>query len=252
MQRKFSAYEINHLNRFGIDPYSLDIEEIKEKPVEYITGFSEFYGRVFKVNEHTLIPRIETERIIDIALNSLPPFSKGGKEGGLSFVDIGTGSGAIGITLAKELEKRNIMYSGTLKDISAEALKVTSENINNHNLNLDLLKSDLFESLELKANSLQLILANLPYIPSSRINKLQDSVKDYEPLSALDGGEDGLDLIRKFFEELPRFIDKQGVAILEVDDTHDLKKAEEFSNNLEIKILKDLNEKNRFWVVRKK
>jgi release factor glutamine methyltransferase len=246
MQRKFSAYEINHLNKFGVDPYSLNLSEIKEKPVEYITGFSEFYGRIFKVNENTLIPRIETERMVDIALD----YVSSNNLTDIAFIDIGTGSGAIGITLAKELEKRSIKYSATLTDLSEKALAIAKENASSSQLNLELIQSDLFKNLKL--STYNLILANLPYIPSARISNLQSSVKDYEPVTALDGGTDGLDIIRRFFDQMPKFLDQNGIVILEVDDTHNVKQAEEFSYGFEIEIFKDLNEKNRFWLVKKR
>ncbi len=245
MQRKLTAYEINHLNKFGVDPYSLDLNEIKEKPVEYITGFSEFYGRTFIVNNYTLIPRIETERIIDIALE----FIKSNGTEKVNFLDLGTGSGVIGITLAKELEKRNIKYSGTLSDFSEKALSIAEENIKTHKVLLKTAQSDLFKNIQ--HESYDIILSNLPYVPSSRIPTLNSSVKDYEPLIALDGGEDGLSVIRKFINQMPSFLDKNGVAILEVDDTHDSKLASEFSFGFDIEVFKDINNKNRFWIVRR-
>ena len=121
--RKFTALEINHLLKFGVDPFNLNLNKIKEMPVEYITGFSEFYGRVFEVNNKVLIPRIETERLIDLALN----FVRLKKLTKVKFCDVGTGSGVIGITFAKELEKRNIFFKATLSDISEDALKNCQE-----------------------------------------------------------------------------------------------------------------------------
>lgn len=247
MQRKFTPIELNHLRKHGIDPYQLDLESIGEKPVEYLTGFSEFYGRDFVVDESTLIPRIETERMIDIALD----FIEDKKINNVSFLDIGTGSGNIGISLALELEKRRIKYDVTLSDISEAALQVTQSNIErliNQASNLKVVKSDLFKNLELKTYNL--ILTNLPYIPASR--KLQESVQSHEPHSALFSGPDGLDHIRRFFDSVGKFLDKDGKAILEVDDTHDSKVAHEFRYGYEIEVFHDLNGKNRFWVAKKR
>ncbi|MCA9381407.1 peptide chain release factor N(5)-glutamine methyltransferase [Candidatus Dojkabacteria bacterium] len=239
--RKLSAYEINQLNKHEIDPYSLDLDSIGDKPVEYITGFAEFYGRDFIVNENTLIPRIETERIIDLAFENL-------SEGKVNFIDIGTGSGAIGITFAKELEKREIDYSGILSDNSEESLAVAKQNVEKLKAyGLQLTASNLLRNVE--HTTYNVILANLPYIPTSRIPNLTSSVKDFEPISALDGGEDGLDLIRKLIYSASAYLDKNGVIILEVDDTHTHKFAEEFIG-WDIEIFTDLNGKNRFWVCR--
>jgi len=265
MARKFSANEINHLLKHGKDAYSLDYDVIGEKPVEYITGFAEFYGRDFIVNENTLIPRIETEQIIEIGLKLITPpnpLSSGGKapslEGWLGrvmcFCDIGTGSGCLGITFALELEKLNIPYFAYFSDISEKALEVTQKNIDFYNLkpnNYKLFTSDLLESYRLSAISptIDVIFANLPYIPSSRIEQLDRSVKDFEPRSALDGGENGLKYINKLLEQAPEYLAKDGVIILEVDDTHEANSKLQIQNSkFNIEILKDENGKIRFWV----
>ncbi|MCA9386627.1 peptide chain release factor N(5)-glutamine methyltransferase [Candidatus Dojkabacteria bacterium] len=237
--RKLSAYEINQLNKHNIDPYFLDLNSIDNKPVEYITGFAEFYGRDFIVNENTLIPRIETERIIDLAFENLP-------EGKVDFIDVGTGSGAIGITFAKELERKRIEYRGILSDSLDEALNIARSNIKKLKAySLEPVTSNLFTSVS--KQKFNTIFANLPYIPTSRISTLASSVKDFEPVSALDGGEDGLDLIRKLIYSTSEYLEKDGVLILEVDDTHTHKFSEEFIG-WEIEIFTDLNGKNRFWV----
>lgn len=246
--RKLTAYEINQLNKYNIDPFSLDMSEPGEKPVEYITGFAEFYGRDFIVNESTLIPRIETERMIDLALDFIPPLFKREIEGGYSFIDIGTGSGAIGITFAKELEKRGIKYNAVLTDKSKQALGTAKLNIKNLKAHsTKLIASNLLKNV--KRTTYNVLFANLPYIPTSRISDLSSSVKDYEPVQALDGGEDGLDLIRKLIYSAAEYLEKNGVMILEVDDTHTKEFTEEFVG-WNIEIFNDLNGKNRFWVCR--
>ena len=107
-------------------------------------------------------------------------------------------------------------------------------------------RSDLLS--DISAQKFDLILANLPYIPSSRIAKLDPSVRDYEPHLALDGGEDGLKFIRKLSDQAPYYLNLNGTLLLEVDDTHDEKVAEDFSGNWDIEIRSDQNHKIRYWI----
>ncbi len=190
-------------------------EEITdEKPVEYIVGVAEFYGRDFFVDEHVLIPRIETEEIITLSLNHV-------KKKSVRVLDLGTGSGCIGITLFLELQKKEISCSLTLADISPDALKIAQKNVQRHishdQKDISLVVSDLFQSI---SGTFDVITANLPYIPSERIKRLDASVKAYEPLLALDGGPTGAEIINNFLQQLPDRLAPDGFAILEIDDTH--------------------------------
>src|SRR5690606_18981440 len=94
------------------------------------------------------------------------------------------------------------------------------------------------------------IFANLPYIPTDRIHKLPVSVRGYEPLSALDGGVDGLEFIRKLLNSAKKYLNKGGVIILEVDDTHTIRHTKEFEKEWNIEVKNDYNGKNRFWIAR--
>jgi len=254
--RKFTVQETNHLIKHGLDPFEL-MKNDSEIPVEYITGKGEFYGRDFNVNKNTLIPRVETEELIDLALKVIDERSN--KYEKITFADVASGSGVIGITLALELEKRLIAYDGYLSDISKKALETAEENARNFLIErkvhcfinqkdestLQLFESDLLE----KFNNvkLDLIVSNLPYIPRERISLIHSSVKDFEPLIALDGGIDGLEYIAKLLEQAEKVLNKKGTLILEVDDTHIKEKAERFSAwSIEVKL--DQNEKTRFWV----
>jgi release factor glutamine methyltransferase len=264
--RKFTAQEINHLQKAGKDPFKLDMNKIGEKPVEYITGSAEFYNRIFKVNKNTLIPRIETEGLIDIALKELRGKSNF-REKKIVFADIATGSGAIGITFGLELRKLGCEFNGYLSDISSKALEVCSDNVELLFMTkqkrefvkqieydvvgeskIKIFKSDLLESY-LPSIRLDFILANLPYIPNNRLEKLDSSVRDYEPHLALDGGEGGIDLIMRLLV--------QANTKLKVDDSHNQKllNSKKFAEDREywdIQILRDLNDKIRYWVCRKK
>lgn len=257
--RKFTPYETNHLLRFGFDPIKVSSETNSEIPVEYITGRAEFKGNIFDVDKNVLIPRVETEELVDLALVELAQNVKRKTQNVLRFADIGTGSGAIGITFANELIKQKKSFTAFLSDVSMDALllayknasDILKDNINiNFNSfkleenNLNLIKSDLLE--EYPQTKLDIIFANLPYIPTERISKLDASVKDFEPISALDGGEDGLDLIRKLLIQAKEYLNPSGKIYLEVDDSHT--DSSEFKDFYDIKILKDSNGKNRFWV----
>lgn len=220
--RQLSPYEQNHLRRHGIDPGT--IEKYGQMPVEYITGFAEFYGRKFVVNPHVMIPRVETEGLIDLTLKhcvSLPS-SLGLHPSSLSVADIGTGCGCIGITLYKELEGRGMTPDVYLSDVSEAALAVVRINVDRlvstpHHIHL--IKSNLLTNYE-RTNYFDLIVANLPYIPSGRIASLPPSVRDYEPRLALDGGADGLRYVNRMLKEAPVRLAPRGVMLLEIDEAH--------------------------------
>lgn len=157
-------------------------------PLAYVRGFSEFYGRKFKVNRHVLEPRPESETMIDL-LKKLPlPKSP-------VIADVGTGSGAIGIVAALEIMSSSV----DLYDISASALAVAKHNSHLHELRLHARKMDL---LRRPLRPYGVILANLPYVPSGwKINEAAMA----EPKIAIFGGKDGLDVYRRLFTQLERF-----------------------------------------------
>lgn len=255
-KRKLTPFEINHLIKHGIDP----LKVFDDTPVEYITGIAEFYGREFKVDKNVLIPRIETEEIIDLVLEKLNMQNSPSR---ISFADIGTGSGAIGLTLAAELTKLGQYFKGYLSDISETAISITKYNSKSllksyrencftdkitHESKIKIIKSNLLENYPKSTkNSFDFIIANLPYIPSSRILNLENPVKDFEPHLALDGGSDGFFYIRKLLNQAQNYLKPDGVLILEVDDTH--LSAKEFEKNWYIETRNDQFRKNRFWIL---
>jgi len=226
VKRYLTPLEKNHLLKFGFS--NVDIEQYGQMPVEYITGKAEFYGRIFMVNKDVLIPRIETEELIDLVLADCEVrYQKNQQK--LIIADVGTGSGAIGVTLLLELIKKNIACEVYLSDISVKALKVAKENYQQlikefekqagkikTKIKVTFLKSNVLEDYPLNIK-FDLIIANLPYIPTARLEKLFESVIDYEPIVALDGGEDGLQLIRKLLKEAENKLKKDGQMFLEVD-----------------------------------
>ncbi len=237
MKRILSPYEKTHLARFGKG--NININDYGEMPVEYITGKVEFYGRVFDVTTDTLIPRIETEQLVDLVVSKIQsclPARQGIKESDLpageagnqriTIADIGTGCGAIGLTIFLELEKKKIETKLYLSDISSKAVQVTKHNTkslcnkqqcNNVTIQTSNLLSN-FETLPL----CNFIIANLPYIPSERVSHLDPSVKDHEPHLALDGGPEGLTLIHQLLDQAPSHLAPNGLIFLEIDHTHTL------------------------------
>lgn len=238
--RKWNTYELNQLIRHGLDAQKLRSTVEENIPVEYITGFASFYGRDFIVNKYTLIPRHETEHIIDIALD----YVSGEQLKHVSFIDIGTGSGNIGITFALELNKRGISYTGELIDISTDAVQIAQRNIDNFSVSNVVTRYQNLVTYSIP-HTTTLLFANLPYIPTKRLKILQPSVKDFEPRQALDGGDDGLEYIRQLLYKLGE-MENPPYAILEVDDSHtDISEFKDF----DIRVIHDENDKPRFWVV---
>ena len=175
------------------------------EPLPYVLGCWEFYGRRFNLNDAVLIPRPETEHIVELALRFLVahPAKR-------TAMDIGTGSGCIAVTLLAEVEDLQII--GT--DISNDALRLAKENAFKFGIDsrLHLVQMDLATAIKMPVD---LVCANLPYIPSSSLETLK--VARTEPLIALDGGEDGLSITRELLRELPWILAPGGYALLEME-----------------------------------
>lgn len=178
-------------------------ERMTGRPLWYIYGDTEFYGYTLKVDERVMIPRPETEILVQQAVVAL--------KDGDSMLDLCTGSGAIAVTVACEAAKdKNV--SVTAADISEGALEVARENARLNKANVTFVKSDLFAGVRGRFN---LITANPPYIRSAEIALLSKDVRDFEPHLALDGGVDGLDFYRRIAEKINRYIVRGGMCILE-------------------------------------
>lgn len=249
-KRQLSAYEKNHLHSHGIDFESID--SYGEMPVEYITNTVKFLGRVYRVTQDTLIPRIETEELVEhIAQEFLSmPFKKLTQ---IKAADVGTGSGVIGLSLLDYSERSKISLDMTLTDISGRALTVARENYQRlfpKNLRYGSIRfheGDLLSGIS-KSEQYAFIVANLPYIPTNRISSLQTSVKDFEPILALDGGKWGFDLVQRLTHDARSFLMPGGKLFLEVDDTHG---SELFLRNVpeyQWQFLSDQFQKQRFAV----
>jgi release factor glutamine methyltransferase len=210
------------------------------EPLPYLLGEWEFYGLKFYVTPGVLIPRPETELLVQQALDWL-----GGHLGRSQALDVGCGSGVIAVSIAKN----NAEISFTAIDNSEAALEICDRNVRRHGLaqRIKLMRSDLLEGLQ---GRYDLICANLPYIPSSRLLEL--TVANHEPVHALNGGPDGLTLIRRFLRKVPAFINPGGLILLEIDATHGqpvASMAEAFFPESVIRIEKDLAGLQRLLVV---
>lgn len=217
-----------------------------EIPEEYITGKAYFCDLEFKVTEDVLIPRIETEKLVDIIVEYIKANKlENNKE--LKILDLGTGSGCIAIAIAKKLPNLKI----DAIDISPKALVVAKENAitNGVGERINFIENNLIENINTNYN---IIVSNLPYIPTSRIPILENSVKNFEPALALDGGEDGFELYRKLFKQIiDNKINPDFIAI-EFDDDHSelsIKEAEKHFTNHIIKVEKDLFKYDRFLTI---
>ncbi|WP_432406961.1 peptide chain release factor N(5)-glutamine methyltransferase [Wukongibacter sp. M2B1] len=224
---KEEAYEYNELIE----------KRLEGVPVQYIVGNQEFMGLSFYVEEGVLIPRPDTEILIEKILENVD------ESNSYNIVDIGTGSGAITVSLAKFIEKAHVFSV----DISKKALKIATKNANANGVSskISFLNGSLFSPLDdigIKGK-IDILVSNPPYIPSKKIEGLQVEVSKYEPRIALDGGEDGLDFYREIIDKAPEYLRRGGLIVLEVG--HDQARIvaglmEEKDQYVDIEITKDL------------
>ena len=194
------------------------------EPVSYIRGLKEFYGLAFVVDPRALIPRPETETLVDLALARIAArLTAAPREPGapLRVWDVGTGSGAIAVAIAVEGRRKGYGSDILLRasDVSADALGLAIENAVVHGVAdaIEFVAADLTEVADSadSLDSVDLLVANLPYIPSAMIPTLPVAAS-FEPPSALDGGEDGLSVIRRLIAQLPAVLKEDGAALLEI------------------------------------
>jgi len=172
---------------------------VQSEPLAYITGEKDFYGRIFKVGPDVLIPRPETEALIEIAKNLSPS----------KIIDVGTGSGCIAISLKKELPDAQIVAT----DISEKALKIAKENAQIHQADITFYYSNLLENV--KDSDFDLIIANLPYVDKNW-DWLGPELQ-YEPAQALYANDGGLEQIKRLITQAPNYLKPNGYLLLEAD-----------------------------------
>ena len=254
-----------------------------EFPQQYQKGYVEFYKLKFKVTPDVLIPRPETELLVDAALDCIKYYVSSIKSKNILVLDVGTGSGNIAISIAKNISDLSGLMQPTCEvhiiatDISQKALKIAKQNAKLHGLldKIKFIKSNLLSRLnytlppkegrvnpkplgnEVAASSAYtlIIVTNLPYIPAARIPYLESSVKDFEPLIALDGGEDGFELYRKLFAQLVKKGLNPTLLIGEIDYTHGelaALTAQKYFPDAEIEVKKDLAHMQRILTMTNK
>lgn len=219
----------------GVEDNLIKYAELRAsgKPVQYITGEQDFMGISFHVTEGVLIPRPDTEILVETILEMLKD-----RQDEVKFLDLCTGTGAIGISILHHMKNAK----GVLADISEIAYKISQENAFRTGVSprCIILKGDLFEPLgEMKFD---LIVSNPPYIKTCEIDDLMCGVKDFEPHLALDGGTDGLNFYRKITIESKEYLNAGGILAFEIgyDQGNDVEKIMSKSGYEEIKLVKDL------------
>ena len=186
------------------------------EPLQYITNNSSFYGRDFYVNYDVLIPRPETERLIDLSIDNLSPINKP------KILEVGSGSGCISLTLGLEIENAQILAI----DVCSKAIEVANINKIRHNVsNVTLNEMDIIQNKPI--GMFDLFISNPPYIGETEVKTLIKDVKDYEPLKALTDYEDGYKFYKRFAEIIPNLVSNGGYAILEVGNGDHPKRVSE-------------------------
>ena len=220
----FSADEMNKI----MDAVS---KRLKHIPLAYIFGKTNFFGYDFIVDENVLIPRLDTEILIEKVIDEI-----NSREEFVSVLDIGTGSGAIAITLSKETGAKL-----TAVDVNLKALEIAKKNAELNNANIEFIHSDLFDNIS--DFKFDIIVSNPPYIESSVIETLDDEVRLNEPILALDGGEDGLDFYRKIINQAPGYLKANGKLFFEIG----YNQGDSISNLMKEKFLVFQGFQRGFW-----
>lgn len=228
--------ELIKLNKWNDQTISL-LE--KDYPVQYIIGYVDFYGLKINVNEFTLIPRYETEYLIELTLKEIKKMNLANPK----ILDLCTGSGAIGLTLKSLLPSSEV----TLSDISKDALMVANKNKNELNLDVNIIESDLFKNIPGKFD---VIISNPPYVMTNEI--LPKDVL-YEPHLALYSGPKGIDHIEEIFKNIKSHLNNKYLIALEINeksepDITNLIKTY-FEKNINYKFMKDLAGKTRYLFI---
>ena len=224
--------------------YKSSLEALKEnKPIQYVIGNVNFYGLKFIVNKNVLIPRFETEELVEQVVE----YAKNLNKDKIKILDLGCGSGAIGLTLKSILKDSEV----TLIDISKEALEVAKLNANNLNLDVTFIESDWLSNVEL--DKYDIVVSNPPYIRTDE--EIEEIVKNNEPSLALYGGVDGLDCYRKILANIKPYLNDKFLIAFEIgesqkEEIYDI--VNKYLYDVEITCKKDLYGRNRMIFVRNK
>ncbi len=212
-------------------------------PMNYVLGYCWFYGYKLKVNDDVLIPRYETEELVLQILKRIDRFER--KD--LVLADIGTGSGAIAISLKKEEPELNVYAS----DISLKAIEVAKENAKSLDADITFLSGDMLKPLIEKGIKLDILVSNPPYIPSDEV--MEHSVVDFEPHVALFGGKDGLKFYESIINDAPKVLNPGAFMAFEIGYNQKEVLTDLFKNafkNSKVEVIKDINGKDRMLFVK--
>ena len=211
---------------------SLLTRRVNHEPLQYIEEYVPFYSISLKVDERCLIPRPETEFLIELIKDNIKSPNK--------ILDVGTGSGCIALMMKSLFPDSEV----TGIDVSKDAIELAKENAKLNSLDVLFFESNLLENVQEKDHDL--VIANLPYIPTENLNELDREVIDYEPLSALNGGVDGLEIISKLIKEIEDKQYKNINLFLEIDSRKSAETLELLKDWDEVKLFQDLAEKDRY------
>ena len=207
------------------------------EPLQYIEEYIPFYSIQINVDQRCLIPRPETEFLIELIKNNSDNPKK--------ILDVGTGTGCIALMLKKLYPESTVDAC----DISLEALDLAKENAAINNLEINLFQSDLLSDVE--EVDYDIIVANLPYIPTETLTSLESEVVDYEPLLALDGGVDGLLYINRLIKEIEEKVIRNLTLFLEVDTSNATTVLNNLSHWKQVELEKDLVERDRYIIAKR-
>ena len=213
--------------------YEIAVQKRAEHiPLQYIIGEQEFMGLRFKVNSNVLIPRQDTETLVEQVLKIVKP--------GMKVLDLCTGSGCVLISVLKNAPE----LTGMGSDISKTALLVAKENAELHEVDAEWVRSDLFDNI---TETFDVIMANPPYIPTGEILSLMPEVRDFEPENALDGGADGLDFYRKIAGQVKDYLNPGGYVYMEIgyDQGEAVSELMRNAGFTEVEVIKDLARNDR-------
>lgn len=225
-----------------VDKYFEKLKLLNQnKPIQYVLGNVNFCGLSFYVNDHVLIPRFETEELVTNTCSFIK--EKFDTHEQLKILDLGSGSGVIGLTLKKYFPDSQV----SLVDISKEALEVAKENAKNLNLSVNFIESDMFKEV---SGKFDIIISNPPYIKDNE--EIEEIVRDNEPHLALYAGEDGLDCYKKIISECSNYLNDNFILAFEIGCTqkYDLiSLVNKYLNNVDVLCLKDMSDKDRMLFV---
>lgn len=247
---KIPSYEMynrldDEIDQKIVDQYHSLIEEyVNGRPLQHILGYEVFFGYEIMVNEDVLIPRFETEELVENILYHIDDYFSEYEQ--ITIADIGCGSGAIGIALALE-EAKTIVYAS---DISKEALAIAQKNSDNLNAKVIFKQGDLLAPLIAENIKLDILVSNPPYIPDQE--QVDNLVIDNEPHLALFGGQEGIDFYLRIFKDAHKVLNERALLAFEIGHLQKpllIEAIKQYFNDVEYEILKDLSGKDRMLFI---